>query len=193
MSRREQCARKQNRVVRKYFLSMRSRFFLIGIAGLCRAEVASGFNIIVSTPFRCSSQCVSLSRSQLHSEASDLERPSTFLDDDSRKEQGSYAAADINVVFIDEDDVDDRDSVNGNEASRGRPKGRNWFENLKPKFRKRLLEQGQAKAIANKKKREPSEDKRRRKYLIFVAAAVVSISWRRSKKLKPLSAADSQV
>ena len=160
-------------------------------------EVASGFNTIVTASLRSKSQCVSLSRSQLHSEGSDKERTSTFLDDGNNKEQGSYANADINVVFIDEEDadVDDTNMVNSDEAPMEPSKGRNWFENIKPKFKKRLLEEGQAKAIANKKKREPSEDKRRRKYLL--ASLLFSVTKQGvfcSLSQKPnLSTANSQV
>ena len=42
--------------------------------------------------------------------------------------------------------------------------GRQRWENLNPKIKQRLIEKGQAKAIANKKKREPKMDKKRRKF-----------------------------
>ena len=82
---------------------------------------------------------------------SDFERPGTFLDEDDD--------AGINVVFIDEDDdMDDDDD----EDERPKGKGRQRWENLKPSVKKRLIEKGQAKAIANKKKREPAAEKKRR-------------------------------
>ena len=34
---------------------------------------------------------------------------------------------------------------------------------MNPKLKQKLIEKGQAKAIANKKKREPKQDKKRRK------------------------------
>lgn len=143
-----------------------------------------GFNTIVAASFRSVSHSISLSSSQLQSDASDLERPSTFLDGDNNKEQGPHAATDINVVFMNDvdddeddgyDDGDDNnmDMVSGEGSPEGRPKGRNWFENISPKHKKRLREEGQAKAIANKKKRESSQDKRRRKFLVVVTWAML--------------------
>lgn len=84
---------------------------------------------------------------------SDFERPGTFLDEDD-DDSG------INVVFIDEDDDDDDDDEDEDEKPKG--KGRSRWENLKPSIKKKLIEKGQAKAIANKKKREPAAEKKRR-------------------------------
>lgn len=78
---------------------------------------------------------------------SDLGRPPTFLDDDEDD--------DINITFIneDEDDEDDENQPKG--------QGKERWENLNPRIKQRLIERGQAKAIANKKKREPARDKKR--------------------------------
>lgn len=85
------------------------------------------------------------------SNPTDFDRPSTFLDED--------IDADVNVTFLDED---------GNDQGDSKPKGegRKRWENLNPKIKQRLIERGQAKAIANKKKREPASDKKRRMYAI---------------------------
>lgn len=88
---------------------------------------------------------------------SDFERPGTFLDEDDD--------AGINVVFIDEDDDMDDDDDDDDERAKG--KGRQRWENLKPSVKKRLIEKGQAKAIANKKKREPAAEKKRRMTMKF--------------------------
>jgi hypothetical protein len=66
--------------------------------------------------------------------ASDLERPSTFLDDD--------------------------DESNKEKSQKSKLNSR--WENLNPKLKQKLIEKGQAKAIANKQKREPKQDKKRR-------------------------------
>ena len=90
--------------------------------------------------------------------ASDVERPPSFLEDDDDD--------DIRVTFIDEQDDDDDDDDDDDEQPRG--EGRQRWENLNPKIKERLVEKGQAKAIANKKKREPAGDKKRRKFnLVF--------------------------
>ena len=87
---------------------------------------------------------------------SDLDRPSTFLDNDEDDD-------DINVVFIDEDDdMDDEDDEEDGKLVKGA--GRSRWENLKPSIKKRLIEKGQTKAIANKKKREPAAEKKRREF-----------------------------
>mmetsp|Transcript_27742 Transcript_27742/g.65189 ORF Transcript_27742/g.65189 Transcript_27742/m.65189 type:complete len:356 (+) Transcript_27742:218-1285(+) len=84
---------------------------------------------------------------------SDFERPETFLDDEE-EESG------INVVFVDEEeDNDDKYNTKGS--------GRSRWENLKPSVKKRIIEEGQAKAIANKKKREPASEKKRRMMMKF--------------------------
>ena len=78
---------------------------------------------------------------------SDLGRPPTFLDDDE--------GDDININFINEDDDEDDDE------NQPKGQGKKRWENLNPRIKQRLIEKGQAKAIANKKKREPARDKKR--------------------------------
>ncbi|CAJ1953300.1 unnamed protein product [Cylindrotheca closterium] len=82
------------------------------------------------------------------SNQADFDRPSTFLDEDFNDD-------DLNVTFLDEDDNDQEDVKPNGE-------GRKRWENLNPKIKQRLIERGQAKAIANKKKREPAAEKKRR-------------------------------
>lgn len=96
--------------------------------------------------------------------AQDIERPSTFLD-----EKGDDS--DLGVLFIDEaDGAEDEEAEDEDEESaeetpqKEKGAGRRRWENLNPKIKQRLVEKGQAKAIANKKKREPARDKKRRKY-----------------------------
>ena len=84
------------------------------------------------------------------SNRADFDRPSTFLDEDLDDD-------DLNVTFLDEDDSDQEDAKPNGE-------GRNRWENLNPKVKQRLVERGQAKAIANKKKREPASEKKRRMF-----------------------------
>jgi len=82
---------------------------------------------------------------------SDFERPETFLDEE--EDSG------INVVFLDEDGDNENHGTNG--------RGRSRWENLKPSVKKRIIEKGQAKAVANKKKREPASEKKRRMMMKF--------------------------
>jgi len=70
----------------------------------------------------------------------DFERPATFLDDEDEDDVG------INVV---------------------KGEGKTRWDNLKPSVKNRVIEKGQAKAIANKKKREPAADKKRRMMMKF--------------------------
>ena len=85
--------------------------------------------------------------------AKDIERPSTFLD-----EKGD--SGDLGTLFLDEDEEDGRESSPAEEKGAGRQR----WENLNPKIKKRLIEKGQTKAITNKKKREPAGDRKRREY-----------------------------
>lgn len=84
--------------------------------------------------------------------AQDIERPPTFLDERAD-------AGDLNVLFVDESEEEGDDS---SEQEKGA--GRRRWENLNPKIKQRLVERGQAKAIANKQKREPARDRKRREY-----------------------------
>ena len=78
----------------------------------------------------------------------DLDRPSNNDDDDSPT-----------VEFLEDDDEDDDDDDGDESATQ--PSSR--WQSLNPKIKQRLIEKGQAKAIANKAKREPKLDKKRRK------------------------------
>ena len=92
-------------------------------------------------------------------QSSDFERPATFLDEED--DDG------INVVFMDDnfDNDDDEEDDDDDEAAKG--KGRSRWENLNKSVKKRLVDKGQAKAIANKKKREPAADKKRRELVSY--------------------------
>jgi hypothetical protein len=79
----------------------------------------------------------------------DLDRPSTFLD--------------ANADDDDDADVDDEPAT--------KPSSR--WQSLNPKIKQRLIEKGQAKAIANKAKREPRVDKKRRKQSESIGAGPV--------------------
>ena len=99
-------------------------------------------------------------RRKLGGEATDFDSSSVYLDesaydddDDENDENG------INFLFDDSDDPDKNNKKEGGGAL-----GRQRWENIRPTIKKRLIEKGQAKAIANKKKREPAADKKRRKY-----------------------------
>ena len=94
----------------------------------------------------------------------DLERPSTFLD--SHGDDGDDDD-DNDTVEFDERNQDENDDFNENQEgirgkSQNRPRPNRW-ESLNPKVKVRLIEKGQARAIANKKKREPIQEKKRRK------------------------------
>ena len=74
------------------------------------------------------------SRVQVQQQASDFERPSTFLDGDDSDDLG-----DINVVFLDEADLEDDDD---DDAPKRSPKGqalqKKRWGNLKPKFKRKF-------------------------------------------------------
>ena len=76
-------------------------------------------------------------RGMSEDQMNDFERPATFLDDEDEDDVG------INVV---------------------KGEGKTRWDNLKPSVKNRVIEKGQAKAIANKKKREPAADKKRREF-----------------------------
>ena len=76
----------------------------------------------------------------------DLGRPPTFLDDD-----------------VEDDDGESREI----RPKEDRKRLSNRWESLHPKLKQRLIEKGQARAIANKKKREPAQDKKRRVMMHF--------------------------
>lgn len=86
----------------------------------------------------------------------DIPRPPTFLDE---SEDG-----DLNVLFLSSED-DDEDDTEATQKPQGAGKKR--WESLNPKVKQRLIEKGQSKAIANKKKREPAADKKRSELKIY--------------------------
>jgi len=105
----------------------------------------------------------STTRRKLGGEATDFDSSSVYLDesaydddDDENDENG------INFLFDDSDDPDKNNKKEGGGAL-----GRQRWENIRPTIKKRLIEKGQAKAIANKKKREPAADKKRRMMMKF--------------------------
>ena len=136
---------------------------LVGVwtaaASLLTSQIASGF--VVPSPIQRStpmdvvvgSSC-RRSKSRLFV-ARDIERPPTFLDDDDEEDDDDDG---FTVRFLDESDNE------GPNSDTPQRKGYNRWESLNPKIKKRLIQEGQARAIANKKKREPAADKKRRKY-----------------------------
>lgn len=72
---------------------------------------------------------------------------------------------DLSALFMEDDDPDeDEERESAPQITKEMSPGRRRWENLNPKIKQRLVEKGQAKAIANKKKREPARDKKRREY-----------------------------
>ena len=131
--------------------------------------LVSGFQATsgAGRPLLLQSSRTSLSLSE--DDVSDFERPTTFLDKDEDDDEG------INVVFLDKDDDFDEDDEeeedDDDEPAKG--EGRSRWENLKPSVKKRLVQTGQAKAIANKKKREPAADKKRREFNTYYLFTVI--------------------
>jgi len=97
--------------------------------------------------------------------SNDLERPQTFLDEEEYEVDG------VKITFLNEDDGDDEeDGSYEQEVAKPKPRagaGRERWDKLNPKIKQRLVEKGQRKAIANKKKREPAHDKKRRALMFF--------------------------
>jgi hypothetical protein len=98
----------------------------------------------------------------------DLGRPPTFLDEQEDGEDG-----DINVTFLDEEEDDDDEDDDDTPIT---GEGRKRWEALDPKIKERLVEKGQAKAIANRKKREPAADKKRRKFSFIYLSILIPSS-----------------
>lgn len=86
----------------------------------------------------------------------DIQRPPTFLDDEDD--------GDVKITFMSEEEYEQEDEQEDIKPS---GEGRKRWENLNPKIKQRLMEKGEAKAVANKKKREPSQDKKRRMLMHF--------------------------
>ena len=83
----------------------------------------------------------------------DIERPPTFLDERNNED-------DLGVLFV-HDESDDYEERTSQPGKKEKGAGRKRWEALNPKIKQRLIEQGQERAIANKKKREPAGDKKR--------------------------------
>ena len=95
---------------------------------------------------------------------SDLERPSTFLDDDDDDDDDDLG--DINVVFLDAEELDDDDE---DEEPRSNPKGqelqkKRWSK-LKPKFQKKRSNNKDRAASRPKGGKESAQDKKRRTWV----------------------------
>ena len=142
---------------------------LIGISptSCSRSKI---FGVVTSRPsiFVPSS---STTRRKLGGEANDFDSSSVYLDesayDDDDDDENDEN--DINFLFDDSDDPDKNNKKEGGGAL-----GRQRWENIRPTIKKRLIEKGQAKAIANKKKREPAADKKRRKYELTLSTKCTS-------------------
>ena len=111
---------------------------------------------------RPSSAMTVLLQADSSSGSSDFDRPSTFLDENDEDD----GAADINIVWLDEEDEEEEDgptvfdAATAKIANKKNKKSR--WDKLNPKIKQKLIEKGQAKAIANKAKREPAQQKKRR-------------------------------
>ena len=132
---------------------MVSRSFVIGVLSLWYLEVISGFKT-ANAPVGFSGRIAALLRVQLHAAGSGVERPSRILDENKNEDENR-----INVIFVDDDD----DVVNDDPQAKSTSRGGNWFDKVKPQSRQRLIAEGQSRAVANKMKREPSQDKKRRR------------------------------
>ena len=85
----------------------------------------------------------------------DIERPPTFLDERNNDDED-----DRGVLFVN-DESDDYEETSSQPGAKEKGAGRKRWESLNPKIKQRLIEKGQERAIANKKKREPASDKKR--------------------------------
>jgi hypothetical protein len=95
----------------------------------------------------------------------DIQRPPTFLDDEDD--------GDVKVTFLSEQEDEQDDSKPSGE-------GRKRWDNLNPKIKQRLIEKGEAKAVDNKKKREPIQDKKRRKFILHIVCLHFQLSFNRN-------------
>ena len=115
-------------------------------------------------PQRPSSAMTVILQADSSSGSSDFDRPSTFLDENDEDE----GATDINIVWLDEEDEEDEDGPTVFDAATAKTnndnnnKKKSRWEKLNPKIKQKIIEKGQAKAIANKAKREPAQQKKRR-------------------------------
>ncbi|KAL3918354.1 MAG: hypothetical protein SGILL_004276, partial [Bacillariaceae sp.] len=102
------------------------------------------------------------SSSRLQQEASDFERPTTFLDDEEKDDD----LGDINVVFLDENDIDEDSDEPRNPKGQALQKKR--WSNLKPKFQKKFnnnKERPSSRPPTGGK--ESAQDKKRRMLMYF--------------------------
>jgi len=126
---------------------------------ICEIILVPGSDALVKISRTCKCVCWSSlllqsSTSRRLREVGDFERPSIFLDhgcDD--KEDG------ISFLLSDDDHDDVNDKKDNLSVKTGL--GRERWKNLQPMIKKRLIEKGQAKAIAKKKRREPGTEKKR--------------------------------
>jgi len=117
---------------------------------------------------RPSSAMTVLLQADSSSGSSDFDRPSTFLDEKGDEDDG---ATDINIVWLDEEDEEEEDGPTVFDAVTAKTDNeknkKNRWEKLNPKIKQKNIEKGQAKAIANKAKREPAQQKKRRMMMEF--------------------------
>jgi len=115
---------------------------------------------IVSSFVGQSGQRHQIVSSRSSSNPTTIDGPAPFSDED-------FDDDDINVTFLDEDFLKEKDDNDDDEEPAPTGEGRNRWENLNPKIKERLIEKGEAKAIANKKKRESTIDKKKRMLMHF--------------------------
>lgn len=73
---------------------------------------------------------------------------------------------DVTVNWIDDEEEEDDDDGDSDEqaAPQEKKKTSSRWNKLNARIKERIIQEGQARAIANKKKREPAQDKKRRMY-----------------------------
>ena len=75
------------------------------------------------------------------------------------------ASSEDDIAWLDDEtDPGDNDGSDDEEAAASQPKKSSRWDNLNPKIKASIIKKGQERAIANKKKREPAQDKKRREY-----------------------------
>ena len=75
------------------------------------------------------------------------------------------ASSENDIAWLDDEtDPGDNDGSDDEEAAASQPKKSSRWDNLNPKIKDSIIKKGQERAIANKKKREPAQDKKRREY-----------------------------
>jgi hypothetical protein len=86
--------------------------------------------------------------------SNDVEESESFNFDDEDEDE----------EYEDDDDDDEDDEPSAGTSTSDRLTSSRWGS-LNPSVKERIIQKGQEKAIANKKKREPEQDKKRREYL----------------------------